>query len=64
MKRAHELRLIFDLDGVLNGGTARFLSGFGGAIKTRLIITKGQPVYNVVQSVKTILRGGRLFNRL
>jgi hypothetical protein len=47
------------LDGVSNGGTARFLSGFGGAIKTRLIISKGQPVYNVVQSVKTILRGGR-----
>jgi len=64
IKRAHELGLIFDLDGVSNGGTARFLSGFGGAIKTRLIISKGQPVYNVVQSVKTILRGGRLFNRL
>ena len=59
IKRAHELGLIFDLDGVSNGGTARFLSGFGGAIKTRLIISKGQPVYNVVQSVKTILRGGR-----
>jgi hypothetical protein len=59
MKRAHELRLIFDLDGVSNDGTARFLSGFGGTVKTRLIITKGQPVYNVAQSVKTILRGGR-----
>jgi hypothetical protein len=59
MKLAHELGLTFDLDGVSNGGTARFLSGFGGTLKTRLIITKGQPVYNVVQSVKTILRGGR-----
>jgi hypothetical protein len=59
MKRAHDLGLIFDLDGVSNEGTARFLSGFGGVIKTRLVVTKGRPVYNVVQSVKTILRGGR-----
>jgi lipid II:glycine glycyltransferase (peptidoglycan interpeptide bridge formation enzyme) len=59
MKRAHERGLIFDLDGVSNEGTARFLSGFGGTIKTRLVVTKGQPVYNVVQSVKTIMRGGR-----
>jgi hypothetical protein len=59
MKRAHELGLCFDLDGVSSLGTARFLSGFGGSIKTRLIISKGQPVYNVVQSLKTILRGGR-----
>jgi lipid II:glycine glycyltransferase (peptidoglycan interpeptide bridge formation enzyme) len=59
MKRAHELGLAFDLDGVSNPGMARFLSGFGGVIKTRLIITKGQPVYNIVQSLKTILRGGR-----
>jgi lipid II:glycine glycyltransferase (peptidoglycan interpeptide bridge formation enzyme) len=59
MKRAHERGLLFDLDGVSTEGMARFLSGFGGVIKTRLIITKGQPVYNIVQSVKTILRGGR-----
>jgi hypothetical protein len=59
MKRAHERGLFFDLDGVSTEGMARFLSGFGGVIKTRLIITKGQPVYNIVQSAKTILRGGR-----
>lgn len=59
MKRAQELGLVFDLDGVSNVGMARFLSGFGGAIKTRLVITKGRPVYNVVQSMKMILRGGR-----
>jgi hypothetical protein len=59
MKRANDLGLIFDLDGVSNEGTARFLSGFGGIVKTRLIVTKGQPFYNIVQSVKTILRGGK-----
>jgi hypothetical protein len=59
MKRAHELGLFFDLDGVSTEGMARFLSGFGGVIKTRLIITKGQRFYSVVQSVKTLLHGGR-----
>jgi hypothetical protein len=59
MKRAHELGLLFDLDGVTTTGTARFLSGFGGTVKTRLGITTGRPVYNVVESLKTIFRGGR-----
>jgi hypothetical protein len=59
MKRAHELGLVFDLDGVTTTGTARFLSGFGGSIRTRLVITAGRPVYNVVESLKTILRRGR-----
>jgi hypothetical protein len=59
MIRAHELGLFFDLDGVTTSGTARFLSGFGGNIKTRLVITTGRPIYNVVESVKTIVRRGR-----
>jgi Acetyltransferase (GNAT) domain len=59
MRRAHERGLLFDLDGVSTAGTARFLSGFGGTIKTRLVLTKGRPVYNIVQGVKMILRGGR-----
>jgi lipid II:glycine glycyltransferase (peptidoglycan interpeptide bridge formation enzyme) len=59
MKRAHERDLLFDLDGVSTAGTARFLSGFGGTIKTRLIITKEQPAYSVVQGLKVMLHGGR-----
>jgi hypothetical protein len=59
MKRAHERGLLFDLDGVSSEGMARFLSGFGGVVTTRLVITKGMPLYNFVQSAKTILRGGR-----
>ena len=58
-QRAHELGLFFDLDGVTTSGTARFLSGFGGNIKTRLVITTGRPIYNVVESFKTIVRRGR-----
>jgi hypothetical protein len=59
MKRAHERGLLFDLDGVSSEGMARFLSGFGGVVTTRLVVTKGMPLYNFVQSAKTILRGGR-----
>jgi hypothetical protein len=40
MKQANEIGLILDLDGVYSSGTARFLSGFGDKIKTRLIIRR------------------------
>jgi lipid II:glycine glycyltransferase (peptidoglycan interpeptide bridge formation enzyme) len=59
MKRAHELGLLFDLDGVTTSGTARFLSGFGGTVKTRLTVTASRPLFNVVESLKTIVRRGR-----
>jgi hypothetical protein len=49
MKKAHELGLVFDLDGVSTTGTARFLSGFGGQIKTRLIVTRARPLYSTLQ---------------
>jgi hypothetical protein len=59
MQRAHELGLIFDLDGVTTAGIARFLGGFGGASRTRLAITSHRPLYNAVQCLKTLLRGGQ-----
>jgi hypothetical protein len=59
MQRAHDLGLTFDLDGVPTAGIARFLSGFGGAPRIRLVITAVRPLYNIVQSVKTILHCGR-----
>jgi hypothetical protein len=49
MKKAHELGLVFDLDGVTTYGTARFLSGFGGQIQTRLIIAHARPIYATLQ---------------
>jgi len=61
MQRAHDLGLTFDLDGVTTVGTARFLSGFGGAPRMRHVITAGRPFYNIVQSAKTILHFGRPF---
>jgi hypothetical protein len=52
MKRAHELGLVLDLDGVYSSGTVKFLSGFGGRIKTRLMIRRSQPHFHALQSLK------------
>lgn len=55
IKRAHKLKLLFDFDGVYSSGAARFLSGFGGQIKVRMIVTRGRPVYRVLRFVKSAL---------
>ena len=52
MKRAHELGLKFDLDGVYTSGTARFLSGFGGRIKIRLAVKRSAGLLNVYRGLK------------
>jgi hypothetical protein len=52
MKRAHELGLVLDLDGVYSSGTARFLSNFGGEIKTRLTIRRARIPYRALQYLK------------
>ncbi len=52
MKQANQLGLVFDLDGVYSSGTARFLSGFGGQIKTRLTIRRSRLPYSVLQFAK------------
>lgn len=57
MKRAHERGLLFDLDGVSTSGTARFLSGFGGLPKQRLIVRRARFSYSVMQYAKRRLFG-------
>jgi CheY-like chemotaxis protein len=52
MKQAHKLGLALDLDGVYSSGTVRFLSGFGGRIKTRLTIRRSQQPFRALQSLK------------
>jgi hypothetical protein len=52
MKQAHEIGLVLDLDGVYSGGTARFLSNFGGDIKTRLIIRRSRMPFRFLQYLK------------
>ena len=59
MKRAHELGLTLDLDGVSTSGTAHFYSGFGGRLDMRLIVRRARPIYSALQSAKRRLAGSR-----
>jgi hypothetical protein len=52
MKRAHEEGLVLDLDGIYSSGTARFLSAFGGRIKTRLILRRSRMPFTMLQYIK------------
>jgi lipid II:glycine glycyltransferase (peptidoglycan interpeptide bridge formation enzyme) len=52
IKKANQLGLVFDLDGVYSSGTARFLGGFGGRIRTRLVIRRGTLPYRILRSLK------------
>jgi hypothetical protein len=52
MKQAREMGLVLDLDGVYSSGTARFLSNFGGNIKTRLLIRRSRLLYGALQHLK------------
>jgi len=45
MKLAHQRGLMFDLDGIYTSGAARFLSGFGGHLKTRLIVRRSEAFF-------------------
>jgi hypothetical protein len=58
MQKAHELGLIFDLDGVSTTGTAEFLSHLGGELRTRMIVTSARPMYSTLQHFKRILGYG------
>ena len=59
IKRAHHLGLELDLDGVISSGTARFLSGFGGRLETRLIARRTRFTYAALQYAKRQLIGGQ-----
>jgi hypothetical protein len=52
MKQAHEMGLVLDLDGVYSSGSARFLSNFGGHMKTRFLIRRSRIVYGALQYIK------------
>ena len=52
MKKASQLGIVFDLDGVYSSGTARFLSGFGGQIKTRLTVRRSSLPYRALRFVQ------------
>ena len=52
IKKAHELGLLFDFDGIATQGIGRFYSGFGGEVRTRLIVTCGRPTYRAAEYLK------------
>jgi hypothetical protein len=52
IKQAHEMGLVLDLDGVYSSGSARFLSNFGGHIKTRFLIRRSRSFYGALQYLK------------
>lgn len=54
MKEAHGIGAMLDLDGVYSSGTARFLSSFGGRIKTRLVVRRSRGIYSAIQNLKRI----------
>jgi len=56
MKSARQRGLVFDLDGAYTSGAARFLSGFGGEIKIRLIVRRSGPLYGAWQHMKRMTR--------
>jgi len=52
MKTAHELDVVLDLDGAYSSGTVKFLSNFGGEIKTRLIVRRSRMPYHALRVMK------------
>jgi Acetyltransferase (GNAT) domain len=55
VKRAHERKLLFDLDGVSTSGIARFLLGFGGKLKNRAIVQRSSPLYSSLVFSKSVI---------
>ena len=63
MQRAHTRGLLLDLDGVCSSGTARFLSGFNGAPKLRMVVRRTRFRYRALQYAKRRLIGFRTVRR-
>ena len=57
IKRAHDLGLRLDLDGVSTVGTARFLSGFNGTVTLRMVIRRTGFAYAALQYAKRQIAG-------
>jgi Acetyltransferase (GNAT) domain len=52
LRRAHARGLVTDLDGVTTNGAARFLSGFGGEAKKRLVVRRSRALFGAMQWAK------------
>jgi hypothetical protein len=51
IRKAQALGLIFDLDGIVSQGIARFLGGYGGEISVRMVVTHAKPLYGAIKSI-------------
>jgi hypothetical protein len=52
IQRAHQRNLVLDLDGVYSPGTAKFLTGFGGDLCMRLVVTRSSAIYNALAYIR------------
>jgi hypothetical protein len=52
LQRAHARGLVLDLDGITTIGTSRFLSGFGGEPKMRLVVRRSRAMFGAMQWAK------------
>jgi Acetyltransferase (GNAT) domain len=59
LKEAHRRGFIFDFDGVVTSGIARFYCGFGGRIQSRTIVERSTLAYRTLRYVKRRLLGSR-----
>ena len=57
MHRAHQMKKIFDLDGIYSIGSFRFLSGFGGYLQTRIVVKRIHPFYAVARFARRAVLG-------
>jgi hypothetical protein len=59
IKSANERAYVFDFDGVVKMGAMRFFLGFGGQMKTRLLVTRSRASYKLLRGAKTMILGGQ-----
>jgi hypothetical protein len=61
IQQARQRGLTLDLDGVTTSGTARFLNGFGGRPKARLIVERSAFAYGAIQDIRKWFNKGRRY---
>jgi hypothetical protein len=62
IQHARQRGLTLDLDGVITSGTARFLNGFGGRPKARLIVERSALAYGAIQDIRAWFNKSRRYD--
>jgi hypothetical protein len=58
LSRASEAGLGFDLDGIIPGSNTLLLTGFGGEVKPRYIVSKSTMIYEISRYIKGLMPRG------